>query len=160
VNLDTARSRSISRSASARPDIAGGITASNGRNIFGSDVDGNAPTDRENVPVSQLFAGGLADNGGPTQTIALRDAADNPALGGADPATAPATDQRGGVRPQPAGTNPDIGAFELEQSNPEPPPVGATFIVTTTGDISATRGRYARSSAILRYAPDGSARDG
>ena len=67
------------------------------------------------MPASLLFAGGLADNGGPTQTIALRDAADNPALGGADPATAPATDQRGVARPQPAGTNPDIGAFELDQ---------------------------------------------
>ena len=32
---------------------------------------------------------GCADNGGPTQTIALRDAADNPALAGADPATPP-----------------------------------------------------------------------
>ena len=58
----------------------------------------------------------LADNGGPTQTIALRDAPDNPALGGADPADAPATDQRGVARPQPDGTNPDIGAFELDQT--------------------------------------------
>ena len=46
----------------------------------------------------------------------MRDAADNPALGGADPTSAPATDQRGVARPQPAGTNPDIGAFELDQS--------------------------------------------
>jgi hypothetical protein len=79
----------------------------------------------------------LADNGGPTQTIALRDAADNPALGRADPTTAPATDQRGVARPAPEATNPAIGAFELEQSDPEPSPVGATFIVTTVGDGSA-----------------------
>ena len=46
----------------------------------------------------------------------MRDAADNPALGGADPAAAPATDQRGVARPQPTGTNRDIGAFELAQS--------------------------------------------
>ena len=72
------------------------------------------------MPASLLFAGGLADNGGPTQTIALRDAADNPALGGADPADAPATDQRGVARPQPAGTNPDIGAFELNQTGTVP----------------------------------------
>ena len=85
---------------STDPDVAGGITASNGHNIFGSDVDGNAPSDLENVPASLLFAGGLADNGGPTQTIALRDAADNPALAGADPADAPATDQRGVARPR------------------------------------------------------------
>ena len=70
------------------------------------------------MPASLLFAGGLADNGGPTQTIALRDAIDNPALGRADPADAPATDQRGVVRPAPEGTNPDIGAFELNQTAP------------------------------------------
>ena len=37
---------------------------------------------------------------------------------GADPNDAPTTDQRGVARPQPAGTNPDIGAFELDQSPP------------------------------------------
>ena len=72
--------------------------------------------DLQNVPTSLLFAGGLADNGGPTQTIALRDASDNPALAGADPASSPATDQRGEARPQPEGTAPDIGAFELNQT--------------------------------------------
>ena len=72
------------------------------------------------MPTSLLFAGGLADNGGPTQTIALRDAPDNPALAGADPADAPATDQRGEARPQPAGTDPDIGAFELNPKTAVP----------------------------------------
>ena len=75
-------------------------------------------------PATLLFAaidpatggGLLADNGGPTQTTALRDAPDNPALGGADPAASPTADQRGEVRPLPAGTTPDIGAFELDQS--------------------------------------------
>ena len=97
-------------------DVSADGMASNGHNIFGSDVPGNAPGDLENVSTDLLFAGGLADNGGPTQTIALRNAADNPALGGADPADAPTTDQRGVARPQPDGTNPDIGAFELNQS--------------------------------------------
>ena len=71
------------------------------------------------MPVSLLFAvvdpttggGLLAKNGGLTQTIALRDASDNPALAGADPADAPASDQRGELRPQPEGTDPDIGAL-------------------------------------------------
>ncbi len=70
---------------------------------------GNAPGDLENVPASLLFAGGLADNGGPTQTIALRDAADNPALGGADPADCarPPTSAawRGRSRPAPTRTS-------------------------------------------------------
>ena len=42
--------------------------------------------------------------------------------------------------PQPEGTNPDIGAFELDQSDPSPPPVGTTFIVTTTSDVTADDG--------------------
>jgi hypothetical protein len=107
-------------SSDTDPDVAGRIS-SNGLNVFGSDVDGNAPSDRENVPVGVLFAGGLADNGGPTQTIALRDDPANPALGRADPTDAPATDQRGVARPEPAGTDPDIGAFELAQSDPPDP---------------------------------------
>lgn len=96
-------------------ELVGIVTSSNGSNIFGSAVDGNTSGDLENVAATLLFAGGLADNGGPTQTIALRDAADNPALAGADPAAAPAADQRGEARPRPDGTNPDVGAFELDQ---------------------------------------------
>lgn len=116
-------------------DIAGHISATNGLNVFGSDVDGSAPSDRQNVSTSVLFNGGLADHGGPTQTIALLDDPANPALGRADPAQAPATDQRGELRPEPAGTNPDIGAFELDQSRPSPPPVAQTFTVTTVRDV-------------------------
>ena len=93
-----------------------GLSGSNGHNIFGSDVDGARRAISRTCPRASLFAGGLADNGGPTQTIALRDAPDNPALGRADPADAPATDQRGVARPQPEGTDPDIGAFELGQT--------------------------------------------
>ena len=44
--------------------------------------EGATASDLQNVPTSLLFAGGLANNGGPTQTIALRDATDNPALAG------------------------------------------------------------------------------
>ena len=62
-----------------------------------------------------LDPAGLADNGGPTQTIALVDAIDNPALEFGDPAICAAkpvggVDQRG--EPRPAGAC-DIGAFEL-----------------------------------------------
>ena len=107
---------SVSGVGAYSPEIYGTITRSNGHNIFGSDVAGNVAGDLENVAASRLFAGGLADNGGPTPTMALRDAADNPALAGADPADSPATDQRGVARPLPTGTNPDIGAFELNQT--------------------------------------------
>jgi Ca2+-binding RTX toxin-like protein len=96
----------------------GGYIISNGHNLFGSDeVNGATNTDRLGVDASlifrhssQNFSGGhLADNGGPTQTVALRNSPDNPAIGGADPDDAPATDQRGFLR----DAHPDIGAFEL-----------------------------------------------
>jgi len=49
--------------------------------------------------------GDLKQNGGPTKTVALL--AGSPAIGHADPATAPGRDQRGVLR-----HDPDIGAFE------------------------------------------------
>lgn len=117
------------------PDVAGGIRASNGLNVFGSAVEGAAPGDAQNVLASMLFAGGLGNNGGFTETIALRDATDNPALGRADPALAPTTDQRDEARPAPEGTQPDIGAFELNQTFAVPPPVATTFVVTARNDV-------------------------
>jgi CSLREA domain-containing protein len=74
-------------------------------------------------------AGLLADNGGPTRTVALRAAADNRAVDGAV-GTTPATDQRGISRTDfvPGGTVADIGAFEA----PEP----ASLIVTTLLDAA------------------------
>lgn len=103
-------------------DISGTITSSNGHNIFSSNVAGNVAGDRENVAPALVFAavdaaqgGVLALNGGPTRTVALRNALDNPALSGAEPADAGDLDQRGFARPQPAASNPDLGAFELNQ---------------------------------------------
>jgi predicted outer membrane repeat protein len=52
--------------------------------------------------------GPLANNGGPTLTVALL--AGSPAIDAADPAAAPESDQRGVARP--VGPAPDIGAFE------------------------------------------------
>ena len=62
-----------------------------------------------------LDPAGLADNGGPTQTIALT--AESPAID-AVPVPCLPTDQRGVTRPQGAAC--DIGAFELEhEASPE-----------------------------------------
>ncbi len=55
--------------------------------------------------------GPLADNGGPTLTMALLPG--SPAIDAGSSVGAPATDQRGVARPQGAGV--DIGAFELQQ---------------------------------------------
>ena len=102
---------------------SGAEVTSDGHNVFGSKVDGAVDGDRQGVAARQVFAsidgetggGKLGSNGGPTPTAALRDSVTNPALSGADPLTSPAVDQRGVTRPRPAGTNPDIGAFELRQ---------------------------------------------
>lgn len=103
-------------------DIEGSITASDGHNIFGSEVAGTVPGDLENVAPGRLFAaldtetggGRLELNGGPTPTVRLRDVLGNPALSGADPRDAGTVDQRGVDRPLPV-SNPDVGAFELDQ---------------------------------------------
>jgi Ca2+-binding RTX toxin-like protein len=71
-----------------------------------------------------VFGGVLADNGGPTRTIAIR--ADGPAAGAADPASAPATDQRGFAR----DVAPDLGAFEAAASGE-----GLTFVGGPQRDV-------------------------
>jgi Ca2+-binding RTX toxin-like protein len=100
----------------AAGDEVSRITALTGGNIVGGDLfDGAADVGdvtaagvfaatEEIAP--GVFAGVLADNGGPTRTIAIR--ADGPAAGAADPASATATDQRGFAR----DAAPDLGAFE------------------------------------------------
>ena len=55
--------------------------------------------------------GSLADNGGPTQTMAIQS--NSPAINKIPQASSPATDQRGIPRPQPQGGLSDIGAYEL-----------------------------------------------
>jgi Ca2+-binding RTX toxin-like protein len=90
-------------------------------------VSGSIAGDLENIAAQSVFAataptagtdasgGVLADNGGPTETVALLDAVANPALARGEPNDLD-TDQRGEPRP-PSGGSPDIGAFELEQSH-------------------------------------------
>ncbi len=128
-------------------DIEDDPTTNGGNNIIGG-----------TAVAAGLDPAGLVSNGGPTPTIALVPG--SPAVGKADPANAPATDQRGYPRPQPSGGKPDIGAFELEvlvTNNPTvtetPGGVSADFVVTlgtpalraitfdaATQDYSATAG--------------------
>lgn len=112
-------------------DSIDGTIVSNGANTFRDTVVGGAIAgDQLGVSADEVFAlteamrdgsrvvlrGVLADNGGPTETVALLGDPANPALDRADPAAAPATDQRGLFR----DATPDIGAFELGGSS-EPP---------------------------------------
>ena len=119
----------------------GTIISSQGHNL--SD-DGTCSTsftqssDLNGIPAG-LDPGGLQNNGGPTQTIALlpgSPAVDAIPLSPTDYCTAAngtapvATDQRGGARPQ--GPACDIGAFELEGVAP------LTFTISDRGTLSRT----------------------
>jgi hypothetical protein len=73
-------------------------------NLGGNLIGGNGN------PVIDPRLGPLQNNGGPTQTLALF--ADSPAIGHANNALAPDTDQRGHKRVEEHGEVTDIGAYE------------------------------------------------
>jgi CSLREA domain-containing protein/uncharacterized repeat protein (TIGR01451 family) len=89
------------------PDACGTALTSAGHNIESTDTCGfHAGGDSVGTDPG---LGPLADHGGPTFTQALLPG--SPAIDRGDGAACPATDQRGGARPQGGGC--DIGAFEL-----------------------------------------------
>ena len=90
-----------------------------------------------------LSPSGLANNGGPTETIALESG--SYAIAAIPIADCPATDQRGAARPAPGYTACDIGAFEyggvVPTPTPTPTPMAspvATPSPTPTPTASAT----------------------
>jgi hypothetical protein len=93
--------------ATADHNLVGSATGSTGilNGLNGNIGGGNGH------PVINALLGPLQNNGGPTQTMALL--AGSPAIGKANNAKAPATDQRGFTRLDEAGETTDIGAFEL-----------------------------------------------
>ena len=80
----------------------------------------------------QLAAGGLAENGGPTETIALDPG--SPAIG-LEATGCPGTDQRGVVRPE---INCDAGAFQAAAQAPAVTSGSAGALTTTTADLDGT----------------------
>ncbi len=107
-------------------------TGANGKTIGDSVTDINVALD----------PGGLADNGGPTQTIALESG--SYAIDAIPLANCPSTDQRGAPRPDPASPPEiacDIGAFESGNVLAIPSPsatMTATATITPTATPSAT----------------------
>jgi hypothetical protein len=84
----------------------GSVVNSSGYNLLGSTCTNDpAPTDLVGVDAA---LGSLANNGGPTQTVALLPG--SPAINAGGGPNCPSTDQRGEYRPQ--GRACDIGAFE------------------------------------------------
>jgi CSLREA domain-containing protein len=118
----------VALNTGTKPDVDGTVSPSSAYNLIG---DGTGLTGISNglhgnqVGVTDPGLGELADNGGPTQTVALllggSVSPDSPAIDRGDPAQAGTTDQRGVSRPQGAGV--DIGAYELQ-----------AYVVTTTAD--------------------------
>lgn len=127
---------------------------SNGDNLIG---DGNAVgafnQSSDHTGVIDPGLGPLAGNGGPTQTHALL--AGSPAI---DAVTGtcppPATDQRGIERPQPTGSNCDIGSFELE---PTPVP---RFIYGVQDTSFSKSQFFSVDEAILTVTPLGGLQNG
>ena len=104
-------------------------------------IDGNRPTALSDIiqtDSSNLINGRarpyLADNGGPTETIALVPG--SPAIDAADGTNCPPTDQRGITRPQGAGC--DIGAFELEVPSVSQLSAGDQTVAENTGTANVT----------------------
>ncbi len=101
-----------------------------------------------NLQNSDPLLGSLADNGGPTQTMALQ--AGSPALDAGDDATcAPSpvsgVDQRGIARPQ--GAHCDMGAYEVVPPTPTPTPHGTplSYCLSSSSDaqtLAATDASY------------------
>jgi hypothetical protein len=104
--------------AAKAPDFSGNFTTAS-NNFLGDGTGSNLPPGNPDstgnivgtsgAPIDPLL-GPLANNGGPTQTMALL--AGSPCLDAGTASGAPSTDQRGVSR----GTPPDIGAYELEPS--------------------------------------------
>jgi CSLREA domain-containing protein len=94
-------------SGSLSGENCSGVLASMGHNLSSDNTCGfTGPGD---LSSTNPLLGPLANNGGPTRTHDLLPG--SPAIDAADPATFPATDQRGVTRPQGAG--PDVGAYEF-----------------------------------------------
>ena len=106
--------------------------------MFGSDIQGNIAGDRENVTPGALFAAIDPTTGGgqlsPKGIVPLKNSLTNPALSAADPITAASVGQLGTTkRPLPAGSLPDIGAIEINQTLSTSPTVNNDVITGTNG---------------------------
>jgi hypothetical protein len=93
-------------------NLANTIVAGNTASSSGPDVSGTVSNivGGNGNPVVDPRLGPLRNNGGPTQTMALR--LSSPAIGQADDAMAPPKDQRGHARIDLFGLATDIGAYE------------------------------------------------
>ncbi len=151
INPPTLVNTIISGNTAGTGPDCNGLVSSGGHNLIGNGAACSGITNGSNgdqlAPASPgANLGALANNGGPTSTMALGagstaiDAGDNTAC--ADPATVNKVDQRSVSRPQGAAC--DIGAFEL---------VSAAPTVARVGDftVSRLRGLSNGSRVLFRW---------
>ncbi len=128
--------------------------SSTGFNLIGSsNANAQFGAAGDQTGISDPGLGPLADNGGPTLTHALL--AGSPAIGAGDTTSTEITDQRGAGFARLVGSNVDVGAFELQATDPSvtlsvdsaniPEAAGvATFTATlsqiTGDDVTVTLG--------------------
>jgi hypothetical protein len=132
--------------APAGPDLDGFI-ASLGYNLIGSSSGGSGFVATDLLSVNPLL-GPLQNNGGPTQTMALRPG--SPAVGAGSVALIPAgitADQRGFARV--VNGTVDIGAFE------SPPGPAAQLVIHTQPSATATAGQALAVQPVI-YEEDAS----
>ncbi len=114
---------------SGSADISGTITTDKGHNLLGMMVPAAGPGD---VSSDNPMLAALANNGDPTQTMALLPG--SPAIGAGAAIAGITTDQRGILRPNP----PDIGAYQtqiatsISVSAPGTAIAGSSFSFTIT----------------------------
>lgn len=120
---------------------------------IGPIVDGGGNLDWPDSTCPGLAAdpvlGALADNGGPTETMALGPG--SAAIDAAVSATCPATDQRGVARPFGAGC--DIGAYEADMLDTTPPVI--TVPPSVVADATGPAGAVVPYSALAWDDVDG-----
>ena len=123
----------------AGADVAGNITSAD-YNLFGSAPAGSvAGATSHNITSADVRLGELANNGGPTATIALL--AGSPAYEAGDNAVADllATDQRGAGYARKFGEQVDIGAYESQQALNVPPVASdGSFMTNEDTAVSGT----------------------
>lgn len=149
----------LSANSSTETNIFGAITDA-GHNI--SFDNQNTLTNSTSFNGADPILGPLANNGGPTPTMALLPG--SPAIDAGDPHSFPATDQRGQLRP--SGPAPDIGAFEYSPivlsgniTGLWPPDqaavlAGASSTITTNGGtfvLPLSAGTYTLSPSNANY---------
>jgi hypothetical protein len=163
-NMGIACGGNLANSGLNSPTLANSILSSalGSSNTFGSFLNGGCNLSTDNSPAtlpagskyrtaSQLGLVALANNGGPTPTMAIPI---NSIAVDAIPSGAPATDQRGVIRPQ--GYGADIGAFEYSQ-RPSISSQPASQTVNEGATVSFTVGTsFPDPSIVYQWLLDGS----